>query len=185
MKYARERFGASATPADSLRRLIILFSVFAPDALAQYQFDIWTTEKGLPQNSVNDMLQTRDGYMWLATNGGLARFDGVRFVVFDRSVEGIKSQRVRALLEDSKGTLWVGTEDGMLIKYRDGKFKTYTVDDVSPNSSASKIEEDDDGNLWITWYGADLAVTKFDGERFVNYKPGDFAHGVYGRPNSR
>ncbi|HEX4948236.1 MAG TPA: two-component regulator propeller domain-containing protein, partial [Blastocatellia bacterium] len=105
----------------------------------QYQFDSWTTENGLPQNSINDILQTRDGYLWLTTNNGLVRFDGARFVVFDRSVEGIKSQRVRRLLEDSKGTLWVGSEDGMLIRYRNGKFKTYTVADGLPQAGVSRI----------------------------------------------
>ncbi|MCI0401187.1 MAG: hypothetical protein L0Z68_07805 [Gammaproteobacteria bacterium] len=163
---------------------ILLFS-FASGALAQYQFDSWTTENGLPQNSINGILQSRDSYLWLATNGGLVRFDGARFVVFDRSIEGIKSQRVRALLEDSKGALWTGTEDGMLIRYRDGKFRTYTVDDGLPYAQTSRIEEDDEGNLWITWHGAATAVTKFDGERFINYKPGDFAHGVSGHPDNR
>src|SRR5262245_14442997 len=55
--------------------LIFLLSS-APGAQAQVRFDTWTTENGLPQNSINDILQTRDGYLWLATNGGLVRFDG-------------------------------------------------------------------------------------------------------------
>jgi ligand-binding sensor domain-containing protein/signal transduction histidine kinase len=161
--------------------LIFLHS-FAPDATAQYQFDTWTTENGLPQNSINDILQTRDGYLWLATNGGLVRFDGARFVVFDRSAEGIRSQRLRSLLEDSKGTLWVGSEDGMLIRYRNGKFKTYSAEDGLPQAQAAKVEEDDEGNLWVTWHGAIVAITRFDGERFVNYKPEDFGRGLSGDP---
>jgi ligand-binding sensor domain-containing protein len=165
--------------------LVILLFSFTPIALAQYQFDSWTTENGLPQNSINDILQTRDGYLWLATNDGLVRFDGARFVVFDRSTEGIRTQRVRSLLEDSKGSLWVGTDDGMLIQYRDGKFRTYTVEDGLPYAKTSKIEEDEEGNLWITWHGAVNAVTKFDGVRFVNYGPGDFAHGVSGDSEKR
>lgn len=158
---------------------IILFSL-ANHAIAQYQFDTWTTEHGLPQNSVVDILQTRDGYLWLATYGGLVRFDGARFTVFDRSFDGIKSQRVQSLYEDSKGTLWVGAEEGMLIRYRDGKFKTYTGEDGLPHSIAIRIEEDEEGNLWITWVGLNIAITKFDGKHFVNYKPGDFPHGVSG-----
>jgi signal transduction histidine kinase/ligand-binding sensor domain-containing protein len=164
--------------------LMLLLS-FAPDALAQFQFDSWTTENGLPQNSINDIRQTRNGYLWLSTNNGLTRFDGARFVVFDRSTEGIRTQRVRSLLEDSKGSLWVGTDDGMLIQYRDGKFRTYTVEDGLPYAQTSKIEEDDEGSLWITWHGAIIAVTKFDGERFVNYRPEDFAHGLRSDPAKR
>ena len=50
-----------------------------------YLLDSWTTANGLPQNSVNDIVQTRDGYIWLATFGGLVRFDGVRFTVFSQA----------------------------------------------------------------------------------------------------
>jgi ligand-binding sensor domain-containing protein/signal transduction histidine kinase len=164
---------------------LTLLSSLAPGALAQYQFDSWTTENGLPQNSVNDILQTRDGYLWLATNGGLARFDGARFVTFDRSTEGVKSQRVKTLLEDSQGALWAGTEDGMLIRYRDGKFSTLTVEDGLPQAASSRLEEDEQGNLWATWHGSVTAVTKFDGERFINYRPGDFPHNVNGDPHYR
>ncbi len=164
--------------------LIFSFAL-APDTLAQYQFDSWTTENGLPQNSVVDILQTRDGYLWLATYGGLVRFDGARFVVFDRSTEGIKSQRMQSLLEDSKGTLWAGTDDGMLIRYRNGKFSTYTGENGLPHAIAVRLEEDEAGNLWINWTGEVIAVTKFDGERFINFKPEDFTHGVYGEIGRR
>jgi signal transduction histidine kinase/ligand-binding sensor domain-containing protein len=165
--------------------LAAFFLFLTMDALAQSQFDTWTTENGLPQNSINDILQTRNGYLWLSTNGGLVRFDGARFVVFDRSTEGIKSQRVRTMLEDSKGTLWAGTDNGMLIRHRGGKFITYTVEDGLPHAQVSMIEEDDEGNLWITWHAPVTVVTKFDGERFVNYAPEDFPHGVNGHPDKR
>jgi len=178
-EYGKETVVARVRPRlIDLGLWLILTYSFAQDALAQFQFDSWTTENGLPQNSVNDIRQTRDGYLWLATHGGLTRFDGVRFVIFDRSIEGIKSQRIRALLEDSKGTLWAGTEDGMLIRYRDGKFKTYTVEDGLPQDAAYKIEEDEGGILWITWRGA--VATKFDGEHFANYRPADFSPGLSG-----
>ena len=58
----------------------------APVAVfAQYRFDYWTADNGLPQNSVRDIVQTRDGYLWPATFDGLVRFDGVRFTVFSRA----------------------------------------------------------------------------------------------------
>ena len=120
----------------SLHRSVVLLAIVwlvAGDATAQPQFDRWTTENGLPQNSINDIVQTRDGYLWLATFGGLVRFDGLRFVVFDTEIEGIRSQRVRALREDSEGTLWAGTEDGMLLRYQGGRFTTY---DASPGLPA-------------------------------------------------
>jgi ligand-binding sensor domain-containing protein/signal transduction histidine kinase len=156
---------------------VVALGLDLKEPAAHYLLDSWTTENGLPQNSINDILQTRDGYLWLATHGGLVRFDGIRFVVFDRSIEGIKSQRIKALYEDSKGTLWAATDDGMLIGYRDGTFTTHTVKLESPYPEALRIEEDDEGNLWITWRAV---LTKFDGERFVNYRPADFVDRVGG-----
>lgn len=52
---------------------------------AQYRFDSWTTDNGLPHNAVWALRQTRDGYLWLATGDGLVRFDGVRFRVFNKA----------------------------------------------------------------------------------------------------
>ena len=138
---------------------------------AQPRFDSWTTENGLPQNSVNDILQTRDGYLWLATHGGLVRFDGMRFVVFDRSTPGVGSQRLRALHQDRKGALWAATEDGMLIRHQDGRFVTYSARDGVPQAAAVRIEEDDQGCLWVTWVDG---ITRFDGQRFVNFGANDF-----------
>ena len=56
----------------------------AEKPLAQYSHSVWRTENGLPQNTVRSIVQTRDGYIWLATDDGLVRFDGIRFVTFDR-----------------------------------------------------------------------------------------------------
>lgn len=77
----------------------LLVAASAAPAAAQPLFDSWTVDNGLPQDSVNDIVQTRDGYLWLATYGGLVRFDGARFTVFDRSIDDIESQRVRRLLK--------------------------------------------------------------------------------------
>jgi ligand-binding sensor domain-containing protein/signal transduction histidine kinase len=156
--------------------LTLVISCPSP-ALAQSRFESWTTENGLPQNSIRDILQTRDGYLWLATEGGLVRFDGARFVVFDKSVPGFESQRIGALREDRNGALWAGTSDGMLIRYQDGRFTTYGRKDGlpkagSPAAGGARIEDDDQGNLWVTWIDA---VTRLVGPQFTNFVPGDFA----------
>jgi len=163
--------------------LLAIVSSLAAPAIAQYHVDSWTSENGLPQNSVNDIVQTRDGYLWVATHGGLVRFDGVRFTVYDASVEGILSQRVKALHEDRTGTLWAATEDGMLIRYRDGRFSTYTNQDGLPFAGAARIDEDSDGTLWISWKGP--VVTKFDGRHFFNFAPGQFPKDVAAPPVER
>ena len=161
---------------------LALWVVVPSSAAAQHRFDIWTTENGLPQNSVNDILQTRDGYLWLATFGGLVRFDGARFVIFDRGTDGIESQRVMALFEDSKGTLWAGADDGTLIRHRGGRFTSYGSKDGLPFAVATLIQEDDEGSLWVTWT---TGFTKFDGRRFVNLGVDDFPHHVVPPPAAR
>ena len=72
---------------------------------------VWQVEDGLPQNSVLAVLQAREGYLWLGTANGLARFDGVRFKVFGLA-DGLPGLLVRVLLEDREGTLWIGTGSG-------------------------------------------------------------------------
>ncbi|HSE26560.1 MAG TPA: two-component regulator propeller domain-containing protein, partial [Pyrinomonadaceae bacterium] len=94
----------------------------------KYQFDHWTTDNGLPQNEVNAILQTQDGYLWLATFDGLVRFDGQQFKVFNKSnTKGISYSRFDTLFEDRFGTLWAVTDDNQLVKYQAGIFTTYTL----------------------------------------------------------
>lgn len=106
---------------------ILFFLCFLPIvAAAQYRFDSWTTDKGLPQNSVYSIVHTRDGYIWLATVDGLARFDGVRFTVFNKSNSpGIANNRFNSLFEDSSGELWAGTEGSGVVRYSNGRFSGY------------------------------------------------------------
>src|SRR3982074_3301308 len=105
----------------SIPVVVSIFILFTPalaldpnKAITQYGHAVWNAENGLPQNSVNAIVQTRDGYLWLGTYEGLARFDGVKFTVFNkRSTPALKNTAVRALCEDAAGNLWVGTEDGL------------------------------------------------------------------------
>jgi ligand-binding sensor domain-containing protein len=79
---------------------------------AQYRFDSWTADTGLPQNIIRAIHQTADGYLWLATLDGMARFDGVRFTIFNRSNSpGIQNNRFTGIYEDPAGALWLGTEN--------------------------------------------------------------------------
>ncbi len=84
------------------------------DALVGYGRQTWQTENGLPQNTVHAIIQTRDGFLWVATEGGLARFDGLRFVIYDsQNTPALKSNLISGLLEDREGTLWIGTAEGL------------------------------------------------------------------------
>lgn len=116
-------------------------------ALTQYVLDVWQIEQGLPQNSVQAIAQTRDGYLWIGTSEGLARFDGLRFTVFDKGQLPVSN--VHALREDRQGNLWIGTYGGGLSVYRDGVFKSYGRKDGLSDENVRVLFEDQAGSLWI------------------------------------
>ena len=86
----------------------------------------WRTQDGLPENRIRAIVQTPDGYLWVGTTGGLARFDGVRFVVFARfNTPAIKDDNIRALAVAKDGSLWISTDGGGVLHYQDGRFRAY------------------------------------------------------------
>lgn len=133
--------------------LMLACELFSTPILAQYRFDHWTADNGLPQNSVRDIVQTRDGYMWFTTFDGLVRFDGVRFTVFNKSNSpGIPSNRFYNLLEDRHGDLWASLETGEVVRRQQGRFTTYNQANGLPGNINPLLSEDDQGNLLIAYY---------------------------------
>jgi ligand-binding sensor domain-containing protein/signal transduction histidine kinase len=119
-------------------------------AQAQYHLDVKTVDDGLPQNTVSAILQTRDGYLWLATNGGLARYDGVSFKTFDvGNTPGMTSNRILSLCEDREGSLWIGTENQGLMRLKDGAFTSYPDVEEIKNRAVAGIIEAREGGLWM------------------------------------
>lgn len=93
--------------------------------LRQDGAQVWQTESGLPQNTVHSILQTRDGFLWIATEGGLVRFDGTHFVTYTSEKDPqLPSDVVYDLMQDRTGTLWVSTSGGV-ASYSDGRFHGY------------------------------------------------------------
>ncbi|HEX3681152.1 MAG TPA: two-component regulator propeller domain-containing protein [Bryobacteraceae bacterium] len=117
--------------------------------LTQYIHLAWQTAQGLPQNSVLSLAQTADGYLWLGTEEGLARFDGMRFVAFDKRVEGLAVGAIQTLFVDSHQNLWIGTSGGGLSRYAGGRFNAYTTRDGLSSGSIYAFYEDERGALWI------------------------------------
>src|SRR5262245_15369868 len=129
---------------------LLAFCFWAATARAQYRFDSWTTENGLPQNTVRAIRQTRDGYLWVATENGLARFDGVRFTVFNKlNTPGVGGNRFTWLCESRDGDLWAATLDGGVMRYHDGVFTSYTTKDGLSANSAWRVDEDAAGTIWV------------------------------------
>src|SRR6185369_2499222 len=134
----------------AIARLYLLSLFWFSSATAQYRFDSWTTDNGLPQNSIFSIIQTRDGYLWMTTFDGLVRFDGVQFRVFNKgNTKGLSTNRFTALYEDKDGTLWAGTSDGGLTRYRDGVFTSATVADGVPEGPVLFFSRDLKGELLI------------------------------------
>ena len=105
-------------------------------ALTQYSRTVWTQERGLPQDTIRAITQTKDGYLWLGTDEGLARFDGYEFVVFNKAHGDLPDNSVTALTASNDGALWIGTQNG-LVQYRDGKFRLFTTKDGLPDTAVT------------------------------------------------
>ena len=143
--------------------------LFTPDATAQYRFDSWTTDNGLPQNTVFAILQTRDGYLWFTTSDGLVRYDGVKFSIFDKgNTPAIKSNRFTALYEDANGDLWFGTEDGFVTRYQHGVFTTFATNCSWPANTVDCIRRDPEGTLWVSTSGG---IVRMQNDRFAPFVP--------------
>lgn len=120
--------------------------------LRQYVLRTWTTEQGLPQNTIHAMLQTRDGFLWIGTRGGLARFDGSSFILYKAGApNSISGESITGLAQDRDGSLWISSEGG-LTQYRNGSFHNYTSQDGLPENSIWRIAQDKAGGVWaVTW----------------------------------
>ena len=124
--------------------------------LANYGRQTWVMENGLPQNTVQTLVQTRDGFVWLGTEVGLVRFDGNSFQVFDRnSSPALPGNDIRCLLATMDRALWIGTSEG-LARWKDGTVTTFTTKDGLPGNGIRALVETSDRVLWV-WTDGGLA----------------------------
>ncbi len=117
----------------------------------QHVFHHWQVEDGLPNNSINKIIQSADGYIWVGTNGGLSRFDGTKFTTFDIELTQITgSHRILGLFEDSKKRLWIGTNGGGLSYFERGSFHAFDLGYAEANHcDVTQFYEDPKGNLFV------------------------------------
>ena len=140
-------------------------------AITQYRHDVWNTKHGLPQSSVEAILQTHDAYLWLCTQEGLVRFDGTRFAVFDTlNTPALHHNRVYALFEDRDRNLWIGTEAGGVARMKDGAFKSYAGAPGMPGDAVRAITQDAAGAIWV---GTAQGLARLEGETFRTYTEAD------------
>ena len=139
----------------------------APSLRADIPFDfensihrVYGTEQGLPSNWIQTVLQTSDGFLWVGTHNGLARFDGVNFISYQRP--RLPANDCRELLESRDGTLWIGTTGG-LAKYRRGCPGSFEQIDELAQQSIRAIFEDSSGRIWV---GTSRKTWRSNGSKF-------------------
>jgi len=116
---------------------------------SQYVLDNWQIPEGLPQSSAQAIARTPDGYLWVGTQEGLARFDGVRFTVYDPGNEAaIPNKHITVLFVDPAGRLWIGTRSGMAV-LENGHFKRFTRVAMLAHAYIRAIIEGSRGRVWV------------------------------------
>lgn len=122
-------------------------------ALHHFVLDRWTEEGGLPGNSLTAILQARSGHLWLGTEDGLARFDGVNWVVYNRAgTPGFPSNSILTVTEDSAGRIWVGTDYGAAV-LENGRWRVIGTKEGLPHRMVPGILERPDGSVWFATAG--------------------------------
>ncbi len=117
-------------------------------SITQYRIDTWQTEQGLPLNTVQSMYQTRAGYLWVGTAGGIARFDGIRFATFETAaVPELTSRPIFGFMEDTDGNLWVSHSRGAAL-YRDGRFSPAFDSALTDGRRVWAFAQGADGVVW-------------------------------------
>ncbi|MBT9331905.1 sensor histidine kinase [Paracidobacterium acidisoli] len=159
-----------------LRRILcflcgIILALAAPSAAAldphtplrQYGYQSWQTDTGLPQNTIHCIVQGHDGYLWIATEAGLVRFDGEQFVTWTRqTTPQLPGDLIYHLMEDHSGALWISTAGG-LARWQNGQLRSFGQSDGLPPGEVWSTFQDSRGAIWaLTAAGP----ARFDGQRF-------------------
>jgi ligand-binding sensor domain-containing protein/signal transduction histidine kinase len=133
----------------------------------EYSSRVWQTDEGLPNNRVQAIAQTGDGYLWVGTLEGLARFDGLEFKTYNcANTPQLKNASITALCSDAKGGLWIGTEGGGLVRLWQGRFSLYTAQDGLAGDHVRAISQSHDGAIWIA---STQGLSRFRDGKFQTY----------------
>ena len=114
-------------------------------ASQRYIVERWSVDGGLPNNALTDLVQSREGYLWIATWTGVVRFDGVRFTSI---AEDLSNAHARALLEDRDGVMWIGVSGTGVVRWHQGVIETLTEADGLAGRDVRALAGDGDGRIW-------------------------------------
>src|SRR5579883_463337 len=136
--------------------------------VTQYVHRIWQTQQGLAESTVYSVIQTRDGYLWLGTQAGLVRFDGVRFTPVESIYPSAPTNVwVRDLAQDDDGVLWIGTNESGVYRLENGQFTHFSQRDGLPSDSVSFVIAGKSGDLWI---GTSGGVARLNNGKFQTFR---------------
>ena len=140
-------------------------TVEAGSGLRKGLWQTFSIADGLSSPHISHIIQDKRGYLWLATHGGLCRFDGKQFITYTTQ-DGLPSNTITHLREDQQGNLWITTRENGICRFDGKTFTTFTTRDGLSDNQAWCIFEDSKGNIW---FGTDGGATQFDGKRFIHY----------------
>lgn len=161
--------------------IILLHPVLPPllgltpdQPLDKYLLDQWGTSEGLPANTIHSIVQTPDGFLWLATSNGLFRFDGIHF----SNIHFVRKEDIAprgyteptSLLVNREGDLWIGSTTG-ITRFRNGRFQGFTFANGLSGERIRCIAADMNDNLWVSYMTGYL--DRFSGEKFTGFDPSD------------
>jgi ligand-binding sensor domain-containing protein/signal transduction histidine kinase len=142
----------------------------AADPPLRYDIRVWQTDEGLPQNSVTALAQTPEGYLWVGTREGLARFDGVRFTTCENSnLAHLRHTPINALAVTREGALWIASDAGGLTQIHQGVVRRFLKSDGLADNQVQCLLETRDGTLWI---GSETGLTRYRAGRLTTFDDG-------------
>ena len=135
------------------------FALEPSTALSGYNRQSWVMENGLPQNTVQALAQTSDGFLWIGTEVGLVRFDGNSFVTYDQNSRTIAlpGNDVQALLAAPDGALWIGTSDG-LARLQNGTVVAFTTANGLPSNAIRSLRQGSADNVIVSTQLGDVRI---------------------------
>ncbi|MDY0083801.1 MAG: two-component regulator propeller domain-containing protein, partial [Ignavibacteriaceae bacterium] len=165
--------------------ILIYLILFNVQALSQrHLFQNLTVQDGLSDGDVNYIIQDRKGFLWIATEGGLNRYDGYEFKIFkynQNDPNSLPNNSIWALYEDKSGYIWIGTKNGDLVRFSpsDEKFTTIKINDLeTTGNSITSIQEDKNGDIWFGTYSKGLFRYNLSTGKITNW------HYEKDKPNS-
>lgn len=118
-------------------------------SISQYLIKSWTTDDGLASNALRNIIQTKDGYIWIASYDGIIRFDGIDFHTYNSfNTKTLLTDAIRVLHEDKNGILWIGTQKGIILHQNNKFFKNIELETLDP-CNIEIIYADKKNHIWI------------------------------------